>query len=128
MVMEPSVELEIKSLRELLETRMDANDEAVRLLQAYANRSPTIGEVVSEFGEKFRGIDERFKERDFSLQKYKANTKKMLETCALAQKETANKTEAGFTKQLDGIASLVTATTNALSEKNDDLKQRLVLI
>lgn len=50
---------EVSNLKELIESRLTAMDDAVRLLQAIANRSPTVGEVVARLDSKFACIAEQ---------------------------------------------------------------------
>lgn len=127
---------EIAALRELFKTRLDAGDEAVRLLQATAFKSPTIAEVVAEFREKFRGIDAQFTERDVRARENKADGKLMVDAAFAAQKEavaeqnksfaaSTTKSEAATTKQIDATTTLVQSTASALSGKIDDIKERL---
>jgi len=47
----------IDSLRALFEVRLSGMDRAVDILQSMANRSPTIGEVVSKYEERAQQID-----------------------------------------------------------------------
>jgi len=127
---------EIAALRELLYTRLDANDEAVKLLQGTSNKSPTIGEVVAEFREKFRGLDAQFTERDVRARENKADGTRMVDAAFAAQKEavaeqnkyiaaTNLKSEQNITKQIDATTLLVQTTGNALTGKIDDIKERL---
>jgi hypothetical protein len=130
---------EIGALRELFEARLDAGDEAVRLLQQTANKCPTIGEVVSEFREKFRGIDAQFTERDVRAQENKADGKLMVDAAFAAQKEAVaeqnksfaaatTKSEAATTKQIEATILLVQTTGASFGSKIDDMKERLTLI
>jgi hypothetical protein len=53
------LQLAISSQRDLFETRLDAMDKAIILLQEMANRSPTVGEVYVQFGTKIDNIEKR---------------------------------------------------------------------
>lgn len=90
---------EISSLKELWHLRMESQEKAVMLLQAFTDRQPTIAEVVAKFEEKFRGID-----------------------AVIA------KSEAATTKQIDAIVLLLQANTKAVDDKIDDAKNRLTSI
>jgi hypothetical protein len=61
----------IDGQRDLFDTRLDAMDKAIDLLQEVANRSPTVGEVYARFDERFEAVAASFKsERDISDQKF----------------------------------------------------------
>src|SRR6185369_12355894 len=130
---------EIANMKELFETRLDAMDKAVTLLQAIANRSPTIGEVVSQFTEKFQGINTQFKERDLRVEQTARESKVAVDAAFSAQKEAVSeqnksaaaaiaKSEANTTKQIDAIGSQIVQIAKATDDKIDDLKGRLGLI
>jgi len=127
---------ELASLREVLTTRMDGYDKAITLLQAFADRQPTIAEVVAKFDEKFRGVDLQFKERDQRVEQAAKESKVAVDAAFASQKEAVSeqnksaaaaiaKSEAATTKQIDAIGILLQANAKASDEKIDDLKSRI---
>ena len=121
---------EMGSLRELLETRLDAMDKATELNKSATDKVPCmIKDAVSQLearqNEKFISIDKQFFERDIRADKIALLGKEAIAAALQAAKElvgsqsesftAANaKTEQNFTKQLDQIGDRVT-----------DLKERL---
>jgi hypothetical protein len=130
---------ELAALKEVINTRMDGYDRAIELLQAFADRQPTIAEVVAQFLEKFRGIETQFKERDLRTEQTAKESKVAVDAAFSAQKEAVSeqnksgaaaiaKSEAATTKQLDAITLLLQANKQAADEKIDDIKSRLTSI
>lgn len=118
-------------LRELLEAkllgieqRMAEGDKAVKLLQAFADRTPTTMDVQHQVSalrevvmEKFAGISDTFVQKEIALvAAFQAQEKQALATNdsnAAANK----KTEDSFIKQIDGV-----------NDKVSDIKDRLTII
>lgn len=86
--------------------------------------------------EKFRGIETQFALRDTAAEKLAAADQKAIAAALQAQKEDAAarnesnaaaiaKSEAGFTKQIDGIGTLINTMTSSFDDKLTDLKSRL---
>lgn len=119
-----------KLIREVtaLTTRMDANDRAVALLQAFADRQPTIAEVVAKFEERFVGIEERFRERDKRFDLRSADDKASINAALVAQKEAIAKSEAAFTKQIDSLEHLLNVTGDTLTANINDNRSRVTAI
>lgn len=130
---------ELAALREVLMTRMDGYDKAISLLQAFADRQPTVAEVVARFDEKFRGVDLQFKERDQRVEQAAKEYKVAVDAAFASQKEAVSeqnksaaaaiaKSEAAAIKQIDAIGILVQANAKASDEKVDDIKTHLISI
>jgi len=130
---------ELANLKEVMQTRMDGYDRAIALLQAFADRQPTIAEVVARFEEKFVGIQTQFKERDIRVEQTAKESKVAVDAAFSAQKEAVSeqnksgaaaiaKSEATTTKQIDAIGILIATTTKGTDEKIDDLKTRIAAI
>ena len=124
------------ALRELIEARLLGMDKAIALIQANADRSPSIAEVVAEFREKFSGIQVQFRERDQRTEQAAKESKIAVDAAFAAQKEAVGeqnksataaitKSETATTKQIDAIGVLIQANTKAVDEKIDDLKTRI---
>ena len=130
---------ELGALKEIMTTRMDGYDRAIALLQAFADRQPTIAEVVAKFEEKFIGIQTQFKERDQRVEQAAKESKVAVDAAFASQKEAVSeqnksaaaaiaKSEAATTKQIDAIGLLLQANAKSADEKVDDIKTRLTSI
>lgn len=86
-----------------LKARLDGMDKAINLLQAAADRSPTIAELTGDFGHLKELHGAKF-----------VDNQRALDAALASQDKAIVKTEAGFTKQIDG-----------LNEKIDDIKDRV---
>lgn len=140
-----ALQREVAGLKELFETRLDAMDKAITLLQSRADQSPSI-DVVSEsvislrklFIEKFRRVDTQISERDTRTEQTATESSKAIAAALQAAKEAVSeqnksnaasmeKTEMALTKQLDQQQVLMRQTTEALESQVDDLKERINL-
>lgn len=138
-----ALQREVAGLKELVETRLEAMDKAITLLQSRSDRSPSI-DVVNEsvtslrklFIEKFRRVDTQIAERDTSTDKTAQANAKAIEAALQAAKEAVSeqnksnaesmlKTETALTKQLDQQGVLMQQKTESLESQVDDLKERL---
>jgi len=111
-------------LRELFATRLDAMDKAVAILQAIADRSPTVNEVYLQHEEKFRGVERQFAERDTRMQESGLQAKLAVDAALQAAKEAVAKSEAATMKAIDQLATLMASNSKASDDKIDDLKGR----
>lgn len=126
---------EIAALKELFVTRLDGNDKAIALLQAQADRQPSISVVDTTLKdlraimeEKFKGVDQQFAGRDTALSAALLAQKASVDDQNKANALSAAKAEAGTTKEIDSIKLLLNAQNNALDEKISDVKDRLTAI
>lgn len=108
---------ELGALKEIMTTRMDGYDKAISLLQAFADRQPTIAEVVAKFEEKFRGIDTQFKERDQRVDQTAKEAKVAVDAAFASQAAAIAKSEAATTKQIDQILITLTSSVKSLDDK-----------
>lgn len=131
---------EIGLVRDVIETRMDANDRAVRLLQDGADRFPAlIDEKITALravhDEKFGSVQKQFEERDVRTDTSRISDKTAVDAALQAQKESAgkqaeafqeatNKSEQQFTKQIDQQSELLKTEVRALVAQIGDLKSR----
>ncbi len=138
----------IAATRELLETRLDGMDRATQLNKEQMDKFPQMiderihsiekirDEKFSTVNEKFRSIETQFKERDTRSEQSSKDSKVAVDAALQAAKEAVGeqnksnalaiaKSETAFTKQLDQIIALITATNKASDEKINDLKGRL---
>lgn len=132
---------EIASLKEIVFTRLDGMDEAVKLFHAALTRTPTdvdkqISHLKALHSEKFDGVQLQFKERDTRAEQISKDSKVAVDAALQAAKEAVGeqnkssslaiaKSEAATTKQIDQIALLISATNKATDGKINDLKERL---
>jgi hypothetical protein len=159
-----ALEAAIKGLHELLDTRIDgeilsiktrfdAMDKAVELLQAFANKSPTI-DVVEEHvvslkevmeqrfqivNEKLKAVDDLFAERALATIKAAADVKSAVDAAFAAQKELVNGAfaamkefvNATFAAQKEimvGNQQITTKAIEGVTTTVTDLKDRIVSI
>ena len=126
----------IQSLRELIETRLDAYDKAITLLQDATNKAPSIAEIVAKYDEKFVGVDAQFSASKSAVDAALIANKSAVDAAFAAAKEAVKeqqisnsaaneKTELGFTKQIDQIGNIINSQAKSLDDKIDDIKQRL---
>jgi hypothetical protein len=132
---------QIEALRALIGARLDAMDRAADLLAENVNRYPTlldreIGKVRELFEEKFGSIATQFRERDIRTDQDKIAASTAVNAALQAQKEAAGaqnesnaaaitKSENSFTKEIDGLKSLITTTKDAINSQIANLTGRL---
>lgn len=104
--------------RAVLETRLDAMDKAIELLQFYPTEvDRTVANLKELHQEKFNGVGESLiaaKEASAAWQK--------------CSEESITKSEVSIAKQIDNMGGLLHTRTHALDEKIDDIKTRLTSI
>jgi hypothetical protein len=140
-------------LRELLEAqlgaieaRIDASDKAVKLLQAFADRTPTTMDVQHEvfalrevLSEKLAGVKTQISERDNQGDKATKVVEAAVANAFAAAKEVVNKSEGQFKEQINGITSQINTITKNYDDKIGgiaksyegqvgDIKERLTII
>jgi hypothetical protein len=131
-----SLQREVAAIKELFRTEMDAQREAVRLLQANADKSPTVSVVAEELKGMKAVFEERFKGIANLTDKIAELSQKAIDAALQAAKElvgaqnvsnaAANeKMEVSFTKQIDGMTKLIESNNDAAAEKYDTLKERM---
>jgi hypothetical protein len=121
----------IASLRDLFEVRLSGMDKAVELLQAHANKSPSIGEVFAQVTEKFNSmsiamksiedvseqrfarIDQQFTERDKRTEQLTLASSTAISAALQAQKEAANETQKSSSL---AITKAETATVESIKQ------------
>lgn len=115
----------MKSIDEKTSLRFEAQQEAVKLLQDFANRQPTTEAVYGDVKALKELTSEHFAAlRELMNAKFDGN-KTALDAALKTQKEASDKIEANFTKQFESIANIVEAKTKALDEKIGDNKDRI---
>jgi hypothetical protein len=136
-----AIDARVTELQKLLEARLDGYDRATKLLEDNVNRVPTlldreIAQTTALSAEKFAGIDQRFRERDVRTDQDKAASTTAVNAALSAQKEAAqaqevsnetaiNKSEAGFTKEIDGLKVLMGTNKDSTNIQINDLIARL---
>lgn len=132
---------EISSLRELLETQVQAlksehdarfagMDKAIELIQRAADKVPNevdlkVGNLQALHDERFRGIATQFIERDSRTEQTARDSKLAIDAALQAAKEAVGKTEASFSKSIDQLGALIGANTKGLEDKIDATKDRI---
>ncbi len=132
---------ELQSMREILETRLDAIDTATTLrLQGYDAQPAAIERAVRQLeeltDEKFASITQTFHERDVRLNETAVASKQAIDAALQAAKElvgqqnnsnveAAAKAERAFTKQIDQTSVLISALEKGLTDRILELKERM---
>jgi len=132
---------ELQSMREILETRLDAIDTATTLrLQGYDAQPAAIERAVRQLeeltDEKFASITQTFHERDVRLNETAVASKQAIDAALQAAKElvgqqnnsnveAAAKAERAFTKQIDQTSALISALEKGLTDRILELKERM---
>lgn len=136
----------ITALEKQFLIRFNSYDEAIKLLQAFANSQPTPGVIDTNLKALEKQVDGEFRAlRELMMEKFSSVQVQFLENrtalaAALQAQEKAvaeqnksnttaiNKSEEGFTKQLDGIGNRISQGEKASDEKFSDVKERLTVI
>jgi hypothetical protein len=103
----------ITGLRELLEQIVFTEIEKLKG-QLDTNRAETA--------EKFAGVAAQFSERDTRTDQRAGDTKLAVDAAFAAAKEATAKIEAGFTKQIDGMVTIIDTKTSNLDGRISDVK------
>jgi len=135
---------EISALKEIIFTRLDANDKAVELLHADVTRVPTdtdkaIAHLKELHNERFEGIEKQFSERDTRMTRELEHSQTALEAALLSAEKAVNKQNENFAlsiaksenatnKQMEQQATLIHTSNGALESKISDLKDRVTII
>jgi hypothetical protein len=135
---------EISALKELLESKIEGLETAIKVAHEDLVRVPTevqkqVGSLKELHDEKFKGIEERFKERDSRTQVVAELNQKAIDAALQAAKEIVGvqtqasndaiaKSEAATTKQIDAQGILINATEKTLDDKIGAVKETVTII
>jgi len=100
-------------LRELIETRLDGMDKAIALLQAAADRVPTLPVVDANVKHLKELVEQRFQD-----------SKTALDAAMTSQSKAIDKQENAFAEQISGMERRQDADKKTNDEKYTDLKER----
>ena len=125
----------------ILAERLDGIDRATSLLSETVNSVPSevikeVAHLQSVLDERFNSVAIQFKERDTRQEREAKDNKVAVDAAFAAQKEAAaeqnksntlaiSKSEAATTETINKLAELFRSTTDGLSGKIDDLKDRV---
>lgn len=110
------VQKAVGALRELVEQQIKT---------VVAAQTIAISTHHAETTEKFTSVNNQFLERDTRTDQRAGDTKLAVDAAFAAAKEATAKIEAGFTKQIDGMASTIDTKTANLETRFSDLKERI---
>ena len=142
---------EVGALKELIETRLDAMDQALTVARDNYTRVPTdidkaIGPLRELFearlqtiDQRFSGVAQQFQERDTRTTQSEVASKEAIAAALQAAKEAVgeqaknftlsiDKSEAATVKQIESIARVGEASNNAAQATISDLKERVTKI
>jgi hypothetical protein len=136
-----SVDRAILGLRELQEARFKAIEENLKGLHnaiepidcdirkeishLRALMDAGMEKLAAVTTERFAGVAAQFAERDTRTDQRAGDTKLAVDAAFAAAKEATAKIEAGFTKQIDGMVTIIDTKTSNLAGGLGDLKERL---
>jgi hypothetical protein len=117
-------------LREVVETRLNAMDKALQLLQAQADKVPSetdkaVSGLKDLLFEKFKGTDTQFLASKEAVASALAAAKEAVAAALSAVKEANTKTENFTTKQIDSMKELIDAKGASTDKSLSDLKERV---
>lgn len=142
-------------VRSIIETRLNGNDQAIKLLQDTADRFPgridekiralrevhdqKFASIEDATDEKFSSIQTQFTERDVRTEQAAGAVKIAVDAALQAQKEAAGeqnrsntlaqtKSETATTKQIDQLGNLIQTMSKAIDDKFGDVKDRITRI
>jgi hypothetical protein len=122
-------------LRELLETRLNAIESAMMLLQSYADRTPTTSDVhhnVEQLREaaelRFEGVKTQISERDATYKQDSTNVAIAVKTAFDSAKEVVTKSEGQFRELFQGINISRESERKAVDGVINDIKERVTRI
>lgn len=128
------VQREVAGIKEIYDARFEETGKAIKLLQAFADKSPTTAVLEQQIialrelmTETFRGVEKQFTERDKRTEQLSLADKTAIAAALQAQKEAAGaqaegnaaasaKQELAFTKLIDQIQQ----TQQAMNKSTDD--------
>jgi hypothetical protein len=131
----------ITALRELIESRLEAigtattlHNEQVPQIVAKIEREFENARLIRD--EKFAGVTQRFAERDIRFDQASRASEAAIAAALQAAKELVNaqgaaaasearKTEGNFTKQIDGLATVVATLDKTIDGRITELKERI---
>ena len=115
-------------------TQIDKAISALRDILEQSLRTASVemlGELrrhIAETAEKFAGVAAQFSERDTRTDQRAGDTKLAVDAAFAAAKEATAKIEAGFTKQIDSMNTIIDTKTANLADLISDLKYRIVAL
>jgi hypothetical protein len=127
-----------KTTRAAISADLAGMSKIIDSLQLRLDNMRPVGEVYTEFVEKFRGVQVQFHERDIRFEQAARDNKIAVDAALEAAKEAVGeqnkssamaiaKSEAATTKQMDAIGAIIQTSTKSLDDKINDLKDRLAL-
>jgi hypothetical protein len=144
-----AIDRAVLSAESRINARLDGMEKAVEVFHADLTRVPTLldrsitglrelmEQIVfteieklkgqldtnrAETAEKFAGVGAQFSERDTRTDQRAGDTKLAVDAAFAAAKEATAKIEAGFTKQIDGMVTIIDTKTSNLDGRISDVK------
>ena len=128
-----NLQREIQSLRELLETRIEAIADTMADRKAQFDTTPDlIREHVTHLRElveeKFIGVGRQFAGNEVALNAALLAAKEAVKEQNTSNNTAIMKSEGATNRQIEQLGTLIKTTSDGLIDKIDDLKDRLTLI
>jgi len=111
---EDQIAVAVKNIEAKTDLRFQANDDAVKLLQDFANRQPTTEAVDGKLSSLKELTAAQFQALTELINAKADGTKLSLDAALVTRKEASDKLENTINKQLEGLAKRI-----------DDLKERI---
>jgi hypothetical protein len=115
------IEMDIKGMHRAIDDRDSKTKSQVDHLHALMLSK--VEELSSVTTERFLGVAAQFSERDTRTDQRAGDTKLAVDAAFAAAKEATAKIEAGFTKQIDAMISIIDTKTSNLAGGLGDLKE-----
>ena len=130
-----ALQREVLSLKEFYEAKFASYDKAINLLQANADKAPSINVVDERVSalkmlheEKFASISKEFAGRDVAVGAAFLAAKEVVTEQNKSSALAIAKSEAATTKQIDQMGVAFAATTQGINDKIDDVKDRIAIL
>lgn len=129
-----------------IQVKLAGYDSAVRLLQEFTNRQPTVEAVARDLDaerqiselrfrdgekltcEKFKGVADSKQALDLRYDQLDSSNKEAISAALRAAEKAVEKTEVNFTKQIDGLTVLISTNKGTLEAIIGEVSRRVTIM